>query len=128
MQEKEEEVMKLKHHLETLNHELGGPRGTPVAAAPGLTFAPLQVKHESPAPPAAWRVFSDQGGATTTTATQPPHLAHPAAPRVGPDVSQWAPGRAASRGCLGQHGTQERLVSLVNFIGIDRKSQHTDAP
>ncbi|KAK0150127.1 Mitotic checkpoint serine/threonine-protein kinase BUB1 [Merluccius polli] len=114
MREKEGEVMKLKHHLETLNHELGGPRGTPAAAAaPGLPFAPPQVKHKPPAPlatapPAAWRVFSDQGGSTTTTATQPPHLAHPAAPRAGPDVSQWAPARAASGGCLGQHGAQER--------------------
>ena len=73
VREKEEEIMKLKRHLETLNQELGSPQGTP--ATPEPPSAPPQVQHKPPTPPAAvpsagWRVFSDQGA--TLAQPQPP--------------------------------------------------------
>ncbi|CAL8315659.1 unnamed protein product [Merluccius merluccius] len=102
VREKEEEIMKLKRHLETLNQDLGGPQGTPAAAAPEPPSALPQVQHKPPTPPA---VFSDQDaalaqpqppaqGAEEGACAFEPLLAVRPAPRQSPAGSGGRPGEA----------------------------------
>ena len=84
--------MKLKHSLEALNQKLEGPP----APRPGPCSGPPRVTHQPPAPftatrPASWSVFSDEDAAASTST-------HPAAPRVGLEVSQRVPARLPEGG------------------------------
>ncbi|CAL8315335.1 unnamed protein product [Lota lota] len=135
VQEKEEKIVKLKHTLEALNQELGGPLATP--------SAPLQVKHKPPAPfttmpPAGWSVFNDEGAtASTSNSTQALPHPHPAAPRVSLEVSVCQPAEAEPRLdseyprgfqlCSSKIHTLAVSLFCLTSIGIDILSQGATA-